>query len=901
MEARASTDQEAAPLLVGSENGDDHSVNAKSSLWDRFSRGMHEPVSVLTAFLLILCLLLLILASVFAGLFAGAQHRISELQPGETVTVTSVVTETDFPKVTTPGTTEKITTTATATVTATTTLHAPVPTNSPLPCLTPECIVVASSIISSLNTSHDPCDSFYNYANGGWLASHPLPIDKPIYGQFNDLATNNKRIIQSILDLPVPKHSNSPDSITLSKLKGLYESCVNEPLLDKIGARPLLEVVQTVKNLLNDDLKSPIYKGPGRKYSVPGPSEEEEEEPRRVTVEGLTAAVAYLHSRSIDVLFGFGIDGDAGLDPDLMTLQFSQGGTGLPSKEYYDDEDVVKAYTEAINAILLAIDEESSPESVHWYTKPAQWVEGAISKAWDLATGDESELVPKDSVWPPWPWPPWNDPKHGDEKPKERAERLAKGVVKFETRLAEAGLDLDILWGQPFETYNPTNLTDLAAALTSIDFPSYFSTFTPRAFPSRVIVSYPEYPSKLNAIIGSTDYDIIEAYLVARASLELGSHLGTSTAVWKAVRGLQETLQGLKKGVVGDRGEWCLGKVEEALGFAAGRFYVQKAFGGDSRKKAESVITNVISAFKDSLNDVKWMDHESSKAAYEKATAIRIKVGYPTSPNTTSDASIAAYYGAVKISNDEFFENMLSARAVENFRAWLQLGRRRDLGAWEMIPSEVNAYFNPPENSLVFPAGILQPPFFEKDWPLYMQYGAFGSVAAHELTHAFDSSGRLYNQKGKLEEWWTNKTSEQFDERAACYSKQYSEYTVEDGKGGKVHLNGNLTLGENLADSGVIQAYRAWKSASTSDLDFTLPGLNYTHEQLFWISFGRIWATKAKPAFAVSAVQRARTDPHSPGQYRVDGTLSNIPAFAEAFGCKKGTKMNPEKQCTLWQ
>ncbi|KDN51555.1 hypothetical protein RSAG8_00100, partial [Rhizoctonia solani AG-8 WAC10335] len=720
MEARASTDQEAAPLLVGSENGD-HPVNDESSLWTRLSRGMHEPVSVLTAFLLILLLIFLILTSVFAGLFAGAQHRISELQPSDPVTVTSVTTDTYLQTTTaTATTTATETATSTATATLTTTLHVPAPTSSPLPCLTPECIVVASSIISSLNTSHDPCDSFYNYANGGWLESHPLPIDKPIYGQFNDLATNNKRIIQSILDLPVPKHSRSPDTVTLTKLKGLYESCVNEPLLDKIGTRPLLEVVQTVKSLLNEDLKTPIYKGPGRKYSVPTP--EEEEGPRK----------------------------------------FSQGGTGLPSKEYYDDEDIIKVYTEAINAILLAIDEESTPsEGTHWYSNPAHWIEISRSK-----------------FWPPISWPPWGDPKPGDENPKERAERLAKGVVKFETRLAEAGLDLDILWGQPFETYNPTNMTDIAAALPAIDFP------------------------------------------------------------------------------------------------------------------------NVIGAFKDSLDNVEWMDKKSSKAAYEKATAIRIKVGYPTSPNTTSDASIASYYGALKISNDEFFENMLSARAVENFRAWLQLGKRRDLGTWEMIPSEVNAYFNPPENSLVFPAGILQPPFFEKDWPLYMQYGAFGAVAAHELTHAFDSSGRLYNQNGKLEEWWTNKTSNQFDERAACYSKQYSEYAVDDGKGGKVHLNGNLTLGENLADSGVIQAYRAWKSASVTGLDFTLPGLNYTHEQLFWISFGRIWATKVKPAYAV---QRARTDPHSPGQYRVDGTLSNIPAFAKAFGCQKGTRMNPEKQCTLWQ
>ncbi|KAG8772677.1 hypothetical protein FRC12_002944 [Ceratobasidium sp. 428] len=890
MEARPSTDQEAAPLLVGSDHGDTRSEVAKGSLWARFHQGLHEPANVLTTFLLIICLVLLILSSVFIGLFAGAQHRINNLEPSEPTTITSIATE-------------KYTQTRTVDGPVTTIIVAPPPpTSSPLPCLSAECIRMASDIISSLDTSKDPCDSFYSYANGGWLDAHPLPIDKPIYGQFHELAANNKRVIQSIMELPLPKNPHSPDARTLTKLKDLYGSCVNEPLLDKIGASPLLEVVKTVKRLLDDDFKSPIYKGPGRKYDVPTSSgkhdDGNEDEERKVSVQGLTAAVAYLHSRSIDVLFQFGIDGDAGLDPDLMTLQFNQGGTGLPSKEYYEDDDIIKVYTETISAILLALDEESSSKQHRWYDRSMKWAAGVASSAWSIATGNVLEQNPQESVWPPWPWPPWNDPKKDDEKPAERAARLAKSVVKFETRLANAGLDLDILYGQPFETYNPMNLTDLADALPSIHFPTYFSTFTPRAFPSRLIASYPAYASALDNIINETAYDVIEAYLVARASLELGSHLGTSTRVWKAVRSLQETLQGLKKGVIGDRGEYCLGKVEEALGFAAGRFFVQETFGGDSREKAEKVIENVIGAFKKSLENVEWMDKKSSKAAYEKAEAIRIKVGYPTSPNTTSDASIAIYYGALKISPDEFFENMLSARAVDNFREWLTLGKRRDFGKWEMIPSEVNAYFNPPENSLVFPAGILRPPFFGKDWPLYMQYGAFGAVAAHELTHAFDSAGRLYNQNGKLEEWWTNKTSEQFDEHAACYSKQYSQYTVEDGKGGVVHLNGNLTLGENLADSGLIQAYRAWKSASSAESDFTLPGLNYTQDQLFWISFARIWATKIKPAYAV---QRARTDPHSPGLYRVDGTLSNIPAFSEAFSCKKNTKMNPEKRCTLWQ
>jgi len=215
----------------------------------------------------------------------------------------------------------------------------------------------------------------------------------------------------------------------------------------------------------------------------------------------------------------------------------------------------------------------------------------------------------------------------------------------------------------------------------------------------------------------------------------------------------------------------------------------------------------------------------------------------------------------------------------------------------------VNAYFNPPANEIVFPAGILRPPFFSQEWPAYLSYGSFGMVAAHELTHAFDSSGRLYNQDGKLEEWWTNTTSEGFNERQKCIAEQYSKYTVDDGKGGKVHVNGNLTSGENIGDSGIIQSYRAWKAQYHASYqkgnEYILPGLNYTREQMFFLSFARAWATSVRPETAVSLV---RTDPHSPARYRVDGTLSNVPEFAEAFKCPKGAKLNPppEKRCILW-
>jgi len=206
-------------------------------------------------------------------------------------------------------------------------------------------------------------------------------------------------------------------------------------------------------------------------------------------------------------------------------------------------------------------------------------------------------------------------------------------------------------------------------------------------------------------------------------------------------------------------------------------------------------------------------------------------------------------------------------------------------------------------NEIVFPAGILRPPFFSQEWPSYLSYGAFGMVATHELTHAFDSSGRHYNQDGKLEEWWTNETSDAFDIRRDCIANQYSAYTVDDGKGGTIHLNGNLTSGENIADAGLIQTYRAWKAQYNESYEggteFLLPGLNYTREQLFFILFGRQWARDMKPA---ALVQQVRTNPHSPSKFRVEGTLVNVPEFAKAFNCPVGSKLNPppEKQCRLW-
>ena len=286
----------------------------------------------------------------------------------------------------------------------------------------------------------------------------------------------------------------------------------------------------------------------------------------------------------------------------------------------------------------------------------------------------------EETSWPPWPWPPWG----GDDEPKtpsERATQHAKRVVEFEHTLAKASLDLDILYGDPYATYNPVSVRELSQTIAQVDLETYFTAFAPRNYPQKIIVTSYNYAKKLGKILEDTPGQVIEAYLVTRAALELSPHLGLETEAWKAQRTLVEALQGIKKDAVGDRGDYCVQKVEEAMGFAAGRYFVNETFGGDSREKGENVIFDIIKAFKHSLDDLEWMDEKSAKAAKKKvmfplpnpsvnshadvvgyqADNIRVKVGYPFNPNTTNAASIAKYYSLVKIKDDEFFENMLSA------------------------------------------------------------------------------------------------------------------------------------------------------------------------------------------------------------------------------------------------
>ena len=289
----------------------------------------------------------------------------------------------------------------------------------------------------------------------------------------------------------------------------------------------------------------------------------------------------------------------------------------MPTKEYYEEKDIMKLYQEVIEKLLTAIyvaeeEEDERPYSLSRFFKKPVF------------------RVIEETSWPPWPWPP-GGPDDGPKTPYERATEHSRKIIEFERTLAKATLDLDILYGDPYATYNPVAVRDLSQIISEVNFETYFTAFAPRNYPQKVIVTSPDYAKKLGKILRDTPSQIIEAYLVTRAALELSPHLGLETEAWKAQRSLVEALQGIKKGAVGDRSEYCVEKVEEAMGFAAGRYFVNETFGGDSREKGEKVIFDIIKAFDHSLGKIEWMDEKSAEAAKKKVVFPRTKLWFLSS------------------------------------------------------------------------------------------------------------------------------------------------------------------------------------------------------------------------------------------------------------------------------
>ena len=462
----------------------------------------------------------------------------------------------------------------------------------------------------------------------------------------------------------------------------------------------------------------------------------------------------------------------------------------------------------------------------------------------------------------------------------EEAAAHAAQIIAFETRLAESSrprAEMRVIE----KLYNKLDRKGLEELTPKLPWDAYFAAIGYPAVKD-ISVATPEFFESLEKIVAETDPAVVTTYL--RWHLVNASADALPEAFVNADFDFYGgKLQGQKE--IQPRWKRCVEATEQALGEAAGKVYVERQFAGASKDVALEMIHDIEAAFEHSLPALAWMDDVTRDRAVEKAEAVSSKIGYPDQWRD---------YSAMKIERGNFFANVMAAQSFEYDRNVSKIAKPVDPDEWRMNVQAVNAYYNPLQNETVFPAGILQPPFFHKDFPAAMNYGSIGAVMGHELSHGFDDQGRKFDPSGEMRAWWEPQASERFQEQAQCVDDLYSGYEIEPG----VKVNGKLTLGENIADIGGVKqayaAYKLWEKRHEAPKPM-VEGL--TNEQLFFVAYGQVWCSLTTPE---QARLRITTDSHSPSRFRVNGPVSNNSDFAKAFSCEVGTPMRPKNSCEVW-
>ena len=468
----------------------------------------------------------------------------------------------------------------------------------------------------------------------------------------------------------------------------------------------------------------------------------------------------------------------------------------------------------------------------------------------------------------------------GDDPKQAAAE--AGMVLELETRLAKASKS-NVDLRDPLENYHLMPLEKLESETPGLDWKTYLDGLG-LAGVKEADMGQPDFFKEVGRMIGSTPVDAWKAYLRWNVVTHYGSYL-SPPFVEENFHFFGTVLNGVPQ--MRPRWKRVLDATDGLLGEALGQLYVAKAFPPEAKARAEAMVKNIKAALRDDLAHLDWMSPETRQEALKKVDAMTVKIGYPSKWRD--------YSGLTMDRDAPYAVNVMRGEAFLRKQELDKIGKPTDFAEWEMTPPTVNAYYEPTKNEIVFPAGILQPPFFDATADDAVNYGAIGAVIGHEMTHGFDDQGRQYDAGGNLRDWWKPEDAKAFSERADKIAAQYDRYTVLDG----LHVNGKLTLGENIADLGGVKlSYLAFKkSLEGKPAPAKIDG--FTAEQRFFLAFAEIWRDKMRPE--AERVQIA-TNPHSPPRYRVMGVLYNTPEFFEAFGAtpeQAGDRMNP-KPVRIW-
>lgn len=538
----------------------------------------------------------------------------------------------------------------------------------------------------------------------------------------------------------------------------------------------------------------------------------------------LGAYLAHLAQIGVNAPFEFGITQDA-KDSTKMVVTFEQSGLGLPDRDYYLKDDAKLAEAKA---------------------KYLSYVEKLLTLS-------------------------------GDSNAKQNA----ASIVALETELAK------VQWTKvqnrdPVKTYNKVTLTQLKALAPHFNWDNYLSDTGLKTKITSAIVSQPSYLKGVDQVLQNTPIDVWKAYF----KLHLLSHFApdlSKTYVDESFAFYGTTLRGIPE----NEPRWKRGvhTVEGAIGEGLGKLYVEQYFPPENKARMETLVQNLISAYRQSITTLDWMSPATKQQAQKKLSTLMIKIGYPKKWRD---------YSALEIKKDDLIGNDIRSAQFEYQYQLNKLGKPVDRDEWEMTPQTVNAYYNPSLNEIVFPAAILQPPFFNVHADDAVNYGGIGAVIGHEISHGFDDQGSQYDEVGNLRNWWTKADHAQFKKKTSALIAQYNAYSPVKG----YNVNGELTLGENIADnSGLAIAYKAYHLSLGDKEAPVIDGL--TGDQRLYLGWAQVWRSKVRDAQAIVYI---KTDPHSPAQFRGNGAVVNQPGFYKSFDVKPGDKMYlpPEQRVIMW-